>query len=92
MIYIQMSALINAKSNQWGRRVTLTEAADATGISRMTLFRMMKNQGYNTVTDHLDKLCEFFECEIHELVKYVPDKKTNSTIFNSSLSSMQGIT
>ena len=74
MIYIQISALIQAKKSQWGRNVTLTEVADATGISRMTLFRMMKNQGYNTVTDHLDKLCEFFECDFHDLVKYVPNK------------------
>lgn len=74
MIYFQISELIDAKKAQWGRHVTLTEVANRTGISRMTLFRMMKNQGYNTVTDHLDKLCEFFECEIHELVKYVPSR------------------
>jgi putative transcriptional regulator len=74
MIYLQISELIQAKKSQSGRKVTLTEVSDATGISRMTLFRMMKNHGYNTVTDHLDKLCQFFECEIHELVKYVPDE------------------
>ena len=72
MIYIKIQALIQAKKAQWGRKITLTEVADATGISRMTLFRMTRNQGYNTVTDHLDKLCAFFECELHELVKYVP--------------------
>ena len=81
MIYIQISALIQARKSQWGRKITLTEVANHTGISRMTLFRMMKNQGYNTVTDHLDKLCEFFECEVHELVKYVPDR--NPTLQHS---------
>jgi DNA-binding Xre family transcriptional regulator len=49
--------------------------AIATGISRTTLFRIMKNEGYNTVTDQLDKLCTFFECDIHELVKFVPDNQ-----------------
>lgn len=72
MIYIQIKELIQAKKAEWGRKITLNEVADSTGISRMTLFRMINNQGYNTVTDHLDKLCAFFECEIHELVKYVP--------------------
>jgi putative transcriptional regulator len=73
MIYLQITELIKAKKLEWNRKITLSEIADATGISRMTLFRMMKNQGYNTVTDHLDKLCAFFECELYELVKYVPD-------------------
>lgn len=72
MIYLQITELIKAKRLEWNRKITLSEITDATGISRMTLFRMMKNQGYNTVTDHLDKLCAFFECELHELVKYVP--------------------
>lgn len=73
MIYIQIQEVIKAKKAAWGRKITLNEIAVATGISRTTLFRMMKNQGYSTVTDHLDKLCAFFECEIQELVKYVPD-------------------
>jgi len=38
----------------------------------MTLNRMMRYQGYNTVTDHLDKLCSYFECDLNELVRYVP--------------------
>lgn len=75
MIYIQIGEILKAKKAQWGRKITLREVSSATGISRMTLFRMMKKEGYNTVTDHLDKLCAFFECELHELVRYVPDSK-----------------
>jgi len=73
MIYIQIKEVIQAKSLAWGRRITFNELATATGISRMTLSRMVNNQGYSTVTDQLDKLCTFFECEIHELVRFVPD-------------------
>ncbi|MGZ8272100.1 MAG: helix-turn-helix domain-containing protein [Methylophilus sp.] len=79
MIYIQIKELIKVKKAQWGRKITLSEIAVATGISRMTLFRMINNKGYNTVTDHLDKLCAFFECEIHELVKYVPNQFAPNT-------------
>jgi len=75
MIYLQIQELISARKAKWGRRITLTEVADSTGISRMTLNRMMRQQGYNTVTDHLDKLCTYFECDIHELVKFIPDNK-----------------
>lgn len=75
MIYIQIQEVIKAKKAAWGRKITLNEIAFATGISRTTLFRMMKNEGYSTVTDHLDRLCAFFECEIQDLVRYVPDNK-----------------
>ena len=75
MIYIQIQDLLKAKAKSIGRKITLNEVAAHTGISRVTLFRIMKNQGYSTVTDHLDKLCTFFECEIHELVKFVPDNQ-----------------
>jgi putative transcriptional regulator len=76
MIYIQIKELIQAKSVAWGRRITLNELANATGISRMTLSRMVNNKGYSTVTDQLDKLCTFFECEIHELIRFVPERQT----------------
>ncbi len=75
MIYIQIKDVMTEKAAAWGRRITLNELAKATGISRMTLSRMIHNQGYSTVTSHLDKLCQFFECEIHELIRYVPDSK-----------------
>jgi len=74
MIHLQIKELIAAKAAQWGRRITLLEVADATGISRMTLNRMMRHQGYNTLTDHLDKLCAYFQCDLNDLVRYVPSK------------------
>lgn len=73
MIYLQIKELIANKSAQLGRKITVNEVAIATGISRMTLNRMMHREGYSTVTDHIDKLCTFFGCEIYELVKFVPN-------------------
>lgn len=72
MIHLQIKELIAAKAAQWGRRITLLEISTATGISRMTLNRMMRQQGYNTLTDHLDKLCAYFQCDLNELVRYIP--------------------
>ncbi len=80
MIYIQIKEVMQAKRKAWGRKVTLNELAEATGISRMTLSRMMHNEGYSTVTSHLDKLCSFFECELHDLIKYVPDTQSTTHI------------
>lgn len=73
MIYIEIKEMMKAKAVAWGRKITLNELANATGISRMTLSRMINNKGYSTVTSHLDKLCQFFECELHELIKYEPE-------------------
>ena len=75
MIQLQIKALIASRSVQWGRKVTINEIAHATGISRMTLNRMMRLEAYSTVTDHLDKLCDFFECEVQELVKRTSNKQ-----------------
>ncbi|MGQ0442200.1 MAG: helix-turn-helix domain-containing protein [Methylophilaceae bacterium] len=72
MIYIQIQDVLKAKRKAWGHKITLNEVSISTGISRTTLFRIMKNEGYSTVTDHIDKLCEFFDCEVFELVKYAP--------------------
>ncbi|CAG0973302.1 hypothetical protein MTYP_01352 [Methylophilaceae bacterium] len=79
MIYLQIKELIAARKAQWGRRVTISEVSSATGISRMTLTRMMRRQGYSSVTNHLDKLCDFFQCDLGELARYVPNAKPGST-------------
>lgn len=79
MIYLNIQGLIASRKEQWERKITLTEVADVTGISRMTLHRMIRQEGYNTVTDHLDKLCEFFDCDLTELISYVPNAQGNKT-------------
>jgi len=63
MIYLQIKELITEKSAQWGS-IVLLEVAKATG--------MMLHQGYKTVTDHLDKLCAYFEFDLRELERYTP--------------------
>jgi len=80
MIYIQIKEVMKAKRLAWDRRITLNELAKATGISRMTLSRMINNEGYSTVTSHIDKLCTFFECELNELIRYVPDNQPASMV------------
>ena len=56
------------------RRITLDELARETGISRNTLSQISSSFGYNTTTDNLDKLCEYFGCPIEKLVEHVPDQ------------------
>jgi len=80
MIYIQIQEVMKQKRIAWGRKITLCEVAIATGISRTTLFRIMKNTDYSAGMDLVDKLCTFFECEIQELVKFVPDTNISNQV------------
>jgi putative transcriptional regulator len=73
MIRFRLSELIADKQFKEGRRVTLIEIAAATGINRMTLSRMLNTKGYSTVTDNLDRLCQYFGCQVGELAVYVGD-------------------
>lgn len=65
-----------------GRRVTIEEVAEATGIHRSTLSKMNRPTGANVNTDNLDRLCYFLGCDLNELVEYIrtealpPKKKT----------------
>lgn len=71
MIRFRLQELMAEKQFNEGRRITLTEVSAATGINRVTLSKMVNQRGYNTVTDNLDRLCEFFGCSLDKLAEYV---------------------
>jgi len=75
MIQIQIKQLLAAKQQQLGKKITMTEVSQKTGISRMTLHRALKNQQYKLSTDSIDRLCSFFKCDLTDLVRYVPDQE-----------------
>ncbi len=58
------------------RRISLIEVAEATGIGRITLSRML-NRGTHVRSDTLDRLCGYFDCRIEELVEYIPEPPAN---------------
>lgn len=58
-----------------GRKVTLQEVAEATGVNRTTLSKLSTRKGYNTTTDVLERLCAYFDCALGELAEYVPDDR-----------------
>ena len=61
------------KEFQEGRRITLEEVSKATGIHRTTLSKVSNQKGYNTTTEVLDKLCEFFDVELGALAEHIKD-------------------
>lgn len=58
------------------RRIPLQEIAETTGLSRMTLSKLVNQHGANVQTDVIDKLCIYFGCRVEDLVEYVcPDSE-----------------
>jgi DNA-binding Xre family transcriptional regulator len=55
------------------RRITIQEVAEATGITRNTLSKMLNQHGVSVRTDNLDRLCAYFDCAIEALVEYIRD-------------------
>lgn len=74
LIRFKIKELIAKKEFAEGRRITNGEVANAAGIHRMTLSKLINQRGYNTSTDNLNRLCAYFDCRVEELVEYVPDE------------------
>lgn len=71
MIRFRIQELLADKQFKNGRRVTLSELSEATGINRGTLSKMVNQKGYSTVTSNIDQLCQFFECQVEDVMEYV---------------------
>jgi putative transcriptional regulator len=74
LIRLKIKELIAKKEFAEDRRITMGEVANAAGIHRMTLSKLINQRGYNTSTDNLNRLCAYFDCRIEELVEYVPER------------------
>lgn len=73
MIRFHLKELIADKEFAEKRRVTIGEISKETGINRMTLSKIINHPGHSTVTDNLDKLCNYFDCRIEKLVTHIKD-------------------
>lgn len=79
MLRFKIKELIGKKEFAEGRRITIGEVAEAAGIHRMTLSKLINQRGYNTGTENLDRLCAYFQCQISDLVEYVADDQVQKT-------------
>ena len=71
MIRFRLKELVADKSFNDGRRITLEEVSRETGIHRTTLSKMANQKGYNTTTDNIDKLCEYFACNVEDFMQHI---------------------
>ncbi|SEO36062.1 helix-turn-helix domain-containing protein [Vreelandella aquamarina] len=72
MLRFKIKEMLAKKEFSENRRITISEVAEATGIHRMTLSKMINHRGYNTGTENVDRLCEYFGCQVEDVIEYVP--------------------
>jgi putative transcriptional regulator len=75
MIRFRLAELMTDKGFREGRRVEIGEVADASGVHRSTLSRIINVRGTNVTTANLNSLCRYFGCALGDLAEYVPDEE-----------------
>jgi len=78
MIILNLKSLIKRKSKATGQRITYKDVEESTGINYATLSRINSTVGYNIKIDHIEKLCNYFNCTPNDLITIYPDEKVDS--------------
>ena len=71
MIRFRLRELMADYQFKTDKRLTFDELAKETGIHRTTLSKIANQKSYNTTTDNIDRLCEFFKCQVGELMEHI---------------------
>lgn len=71
MLKFKIKEAIAEKEFKESRVVKVSEICEATGIGRTTLSAMINNKKNNVGIDNFDKLCEYFCCDISDLVEHI---------------------
>lgn len=73
MIRFKLGEVMEKKRFADGKRFSITDIAAATGLSRVTLSKILNQKGYGTGTDTIDRLCQFFGCRVEDLMEHLPE-------------------
>jgi DNA-binding Xre family transcriptional regulator len=71
MIRFKLGEMMEKKRFADGRRYSIGEIAASTGLSRVTLSKILNQKGYGTGTDTIDRLCSFFNCKVEDLMEHM---------------------
>jgi putative transcriptional regulator len=52
---------------------SIAKLSELTGISRPTLYRIQNETGDRIEYGTLNTLCEFFKCDVGDIMGYIPD-------------------
>ena len=57
------------------KRMSQKEICEETGITPSVMNKYYHDTIVRINREHLDKFCKLFECQIQDLIEYVPDEK-----------------
>ncbi len=57
------------------KRINQLELSKATGIGKNSINRYYNNTCDKITKEHLDILCKYFDCELQDIIEYIPDNK-----------------
>jgi len=57
------------------KRLNIQDVFIGTGLSRRTISELYHDKVTRVDYGTLNKLCEFLECELVDIMEYIPDKK-----------------
>lgn len=77
MIRLRLAEQLAEKAFREKRRIEWKEVAEATGLHRTTISKMLNIAGYNASLENLDLLCRYFRCQVGDLAVYVEDETAN---------------
>ncbi len=69
MIIIKLYDLV------WRHKVKGYQIAEATGLSTATISKLMQGENIDVKLSTINKLCDYFNCNLSDIVEYVPDTK-----------------
>lgn len=61
------------------KRITQKELSKITGIRQATISAYCNDSFMMIPKDHIDILCNFFNCKIEDLIEYIPDEMKKSS-------------
>ena len=75
MIKIHLSKILGEK------RMCQAELARQTGIRPSTISDIYNEMTERLNINHLDRICEYLNCDITDLIEYIPDKQKKTGRF-----------
>ena len=75
MIKIHLSRMLGEK------RITQAELARQTGIRPSTIKDIYNEMTERLNINHLDRICEYLNCDITDLIEYIPNKQKKTGRF-----------
>lgn len=73
MIISHLKALIAKKEQMEKRAITYRTLSAETGLSTTTITKLATGSFANIGKSTLDRLCNYFGCQVNQILEYVPD-------------------